>query len=506
MQKTKLEYTIQNLIWRVVHGVETMIFPFVIRTLMIHKWGIEYLGLNGLFASVLQVLNIAELGFGSAILFSMYKPMAEHDVRQVNALLLLYRKIYRFIGIGILVTGLVLLPFIKHFIHGTYPADINIYLVYLIQLFNTVISYVFLSYWNVILQAQQRVDVDYVINSLFVGIMYVLQIIVICTIRNYYIYIGLLPITMVIIAYLRRKYIRKNYPEYCCEGSLDKTFKMDLLKRVSAMALSKIRNAIRDSIDSLAISMHLGLVTLAQYQNYYQVLLVPLTIIIMIKGAVRPSMGVDVATESKEENYNVFVIYSFINNWITMWCTIVYVLGIQTFMEIWVGTDNMLSAYVVYMFGLYFYLRCLSDNAMLIRETTGVWWKGKLGAVAETCLNIVLNVVLVRFLGVEGVVLATVISMLVINIPVEFWSIFSGYFGCSIKEYMFKQFRYFINLIIIFYVTSFAVNKISGQEMDALFLKLLCLLIVPNVSYIVLNLYSKEFKGTIELCRRIIKK
>lgn len=506
MQKTKLEYTVNNLIWRAIYGIETIVLPFVIRTLIIYRWGMEYIGINGLFTALLQVLNIAELGFGSAILFSMYKPMAEHDVGKVNALLMMYKKIYRFIGSGILFVGLALLPFVRHFIHGTPPDDVNIYIIYLIQLFNTVMGYLFLSYWNVILQAQQRIDIDFIINSVFVGIMYILQITVICVSKNYYLYFGLLPATNIVISYIRARYINKAYPEYYCAGSLDKAFRVDMIKRVSAMALSKIRTAIRMSIDSIVISMNLGLVVLTQYQNYFQIILVPLTIISIIRGSVLPSMGVDVATESEENTYNVFVVYSFISNWITTWCTIVYVLGVQTFMEIWVGKENVLSIYMAYLFGLYFYLFGLSENALLIRETAGIWWKGKMGAVVETGLNILLNIVLVKIMGVEGIILATVLSMLLINIPVEFWSIFQGYFQRSPREYIFKQIRYFINLVIIIWISGKVVVYIPEAGMFGWFLKLSALIIIPNIAYMVLNLRCKEFMKTKELCKDIIEK
>ena len=86
-----------NIIWGFIEKMITLICPFIIRTIMIYKLGNEYLGLNGLFTSILQVLSLAELGFGDAIVFSMYKPIIENDNKMLSALLNLYKKVYRII-------------------------------------------------------------------------------------------------------------------------------------------------------------------------------------------------------------------------------------------------------------------------------------------------------------------------------------------------------------------------------------------------------------------------
>ena len=109
-----------------------MLAPFFLRMVIIAKLGIEYLGLNSLFSSLLSMLSLTELGFGSAVIFSMYKPMAEGNDQEVCALLNFYKNIYRAVGGIITVVGLVFLPFLKSFVVSDYPEDINIYIVYLI--------------------------------------------------------------------------------------------------------------------------------------------------------------------------------------------------------------------------------------------------------------------------------------------------------------------------------------------------------------------------------------
>lgn len=170
MNHSRTANTARNLYWGIITRVIGIVMPFISRTAMIYVLGMRYVGLDSLFASLLNVLSLAELGFGSALVFSMYKPMAEHDVRTVNALLSFYRKCYRLIGIVISVLGLCMLPFLNVLVHGDVPPGINMRLLFSIQLFNTVIGYFTFAYRGSIFQAQQRVDISQKI-SLVLGIV-----------------------------------------------------------------------------------------------------------------------------------------------------------------------------------------------------------------------------------------------------------------------------------------------------------------------------------------------
>ncbi len=146
MELNRSENAKKGVIAGIINRVVATFFPFLIRTAMIHKMGVEYLGLNSLFTSILTVLSLSELGFSSAIIYSMYRPLAENDTDTVNALLFFYRKVYRVIGVVITALGLGIIPILHLFIKDEVPKDINIYIIYLIFLSNTVISYYFYGY------------------------------------------------------------------------------------------------------------------------------------------------------------------------------------------------------------------------------------------------------------------------------------------------------------------------------------------------------------------------
>lgn len=150
----------RNILYGFLQFIVAHVLPFIVRTILIYRFGIDYLGLNSLFASVLSVLSLMDLGFGTAVVYSMYRPVAEDDKDQICAYLTYYRKIYRWVGLAILFAGLFLMPFLKNFIKDpTLPGNLNLYACYAIFLGNAVISYLLYGYLTAIPTAYQRRDI-----------------------------------------------------------------------------------------------------------------------------------------------------------------------------------------------------------------------------------------------------------------------------------------------------------------------------------------------------------
>ena len=165
----------RNIIYGVILKIYQLLGPFILRTIFIYTLGVKYLGLNSLFNSILSVLNLAELGVGSALIFSMYKPIAENDTEKICALMNLYKLYYRIIGLVILVIGLILVPFIPNLISGSVPKDINIYVLYLMNLCATVLSYWMFAYKTCLFGAHQRNDIISKITMVSSTLQYIVQ-------------------------------------------------------------------------------------------------------------------------------------------------------------------------------------------------------------------------------------------------------------------------------------------------------------------------------------------
>ena len=164
----------RNIVFGTVLKVYNIVIPFLMRTLMIYQMGMEYAGLNNLFSSLFQVLNLAELGIGAALTFSMYEPIAKDESEKISALLNLYRKCFQIIGGIIFALGLLCMPFLKYLVNGNVPDNLNLQHLYFLYLLNTVLSYWLFSYKKSLIYAFQRNDINSKISLVTYSIQYFL--------------------------------------------------------------------------------------------------------------------------------------------------------------------------------------------------------------------------------------------------------------------------------------------------------------------------------------------
>ena len=240
MNNSRTKNATRNIFSGLVNKIIMLLFPFIIRTIMIKKLGTEFLGLNSLFSSILQVLNLAELGFGSAVVFSMYKPIAEGDKKTICALLNLYKKIYKKIGIVIICISICIVPFLKYLINGSYPNSINLYVVFILYLSNTAITYMLFAYKSSILIAHQRSDIYNNILSFTYVVQYISQIVVIIIFKNYYLYLIVNILATILNNLIVNYIVNKNYPDYVCKGIINNDLKKDIKRRVTGLMMQKI--------------------------------------------------------------------------------------------------------------------------------------------------------------------------------------------------------------------------------------------------------------------------
>ena len=184
MRIERTKNAVRNIVFGVILKLYQIVAPFILRTAMIYFLGMEYLGLNSLFTSILSVLNLAELGVGTAMVFSMYKPIAEDNKEEICALMQLYKVYYRIIGIVVLIGGIVVTPFLTCLVKGDIPADINIYLIFALNLMSTVLSYWLYAYKSCLFSAHQRGDITSKISMIISTLTYVLQFIVLLIVRG----------------------------------------------------------------------------------------------------------------------------------------------------------------------------------------------------------------------------------------------------------------------------------------------------------------------------------
>lgn len=382
------------------------------RTAMIYLMGVQYLGLNSLFTSALQVLNLGELGVGSAMVFSMYKPIAENDNTTICALMKLYRTYYRVIGLVIAVVGCALIPFIPRLIKSDVPADINIYILYLLNLGTTVLSYWLFAYKNSILQAHQRADVVSKVTLVTSTIQYGSQLFVLWAFHNYYLYVIVMLATQALTNIVTAVCADKLYPQFKPRGKVDKIQVQKINQRIRDLFTSRIGGVVYDSADTIVVSAFLGLTVLAVYQNYFFILNAITGFIAVVFAACTAGIGNSIVMESKEKNYQDLNKFAFIITWIAGFCSACLLCIYQPFMELWVGKDLILSFSAVVCFVIYFFVRQFNALFNLYKDASGMWHEDRLRPLIAALTNLVLNLILVKFIGIYGILLSTVLTIL----------------------------------------------------------------------------------------------
>lgn len=504
MRIERTKNTLRNIVAGSVNRVINIILPFFTRTAILYIMGTKYLGLSSLFSSILSFLSLTELGIGGAMVYSMYKPIAENDNGTICALLNLYKKLYRIIGAVVLTLGLAIMPFLDRLINDEVPAEINLYLLYFIYLLNSVLSYWLFAYKNALLQAHQRNDVNSNIASVITPASYVVMLGALFLTRNYYAYVIWLPIFTVITNIIRSRYVDRHYPELKPAGEVSQELKQSITKKVAALIGTKLNTVVLHAADNLVMSAFLGLTAIAIYGNYHYIMSAVMGFLGIIYSAMTAGLGNSIQTESVEKNYADFEKLSFMNAWITGWCTVCLVCLYQPFMRIWMGEERMFPFYVVLQFGLYFYVYQIRKIPVVYKDAAGIWWEDRFRPYVCMVVNVVFNIVLVQVIGISGIILSTVISLL-ISIPWENYTIFKYVFHRGSGVYYGKLFWYAGSMILAALPT-FWLCSIPGDGIMNFLLRGVICVIVPNIIFAGLNCKSKEFQNSVLFAKRILKR
>lgn len=494
-----------------VNKVITLLLPFVVRTIFIRTIGIEYAGLNSLFISFLQVLNLAELGFSSAVVYSMYKPIAEKDDDTICALLAFYKKVYKIVGIVVFTMGLMAMPFLPYLIKGNPPEDINLYVVYLIFLVNTCVSYLLYGYKTSLLNAFQRTDILNNISSITQLLLNGLSIVVLLVYPNYYLFILIIPIFTVFNNVLVSVRVDKMFPQYSCRGRISDELRKDIGKRIFGLAIQRLCVMTRNSLSSIVISAFISLSVVGIYNNYYMILSSLTGIINIILTAILAGVGNDVQVKSVEENFKSMRIFNFLYMWIGAYTAICLVTVYQPFMKIWMGEDYMLPMSTVILLGLYYYNLKLGDISSTYYNAAGLWWYGKWRAVLESALNLILNLIFVQFWGVNGIILATLIVHFFINILYGTSILFQHYFGYKQmwRYYLVQVYLMLTSIVtcaIVYFVIAGVEHSVSINNTYLIILERLAICtLIANPVLLLFYYKTNDFKWAFEWVNNVIK-
>lgn len=494
MRLERSKNLVQNLKWGVLFRLSGILIPFVCKAVIIRIFGINYLGLNSLFASIISTLNLAELGFSSVVVFFMYKEIADENSEKICALLNYYKHVYRIIGTVVLLLGLALMPFLKYLIKKDIPTDINIDIIYLLTLAATVLSYFLFAYKNSILTAFQRESVLYKIRAAILLTESFAQIFTVLVLKNYYAYIAVSVVAAVANNLLANRYVRTHYPQYDPHGKLTKDERREIGEKIKGLVYYKIGGVIVSSADSIVVSAFLGLTVSGIYGNYYYVLTLLFGLLAVYYTSFRAGLGNSFVTETVEKNFQTFRQLQFMQSWIIGFCTVSLLCLYQDFIAVYAGKENMLGFGVVGCMCLYFYTWKIQDVVHVFKEACGYWTKDRFRPLIGALMNLGLNIITVQLIGLYGVVLSTVFEAVTIDLVWAPKAIFSEYFHKSRKEYYRLLLGCVVDFLCMGIPTFFLAARIHTYSyLLNFFIKGCLCLLLPNAIFVLKNHRKPEY-------------
>lgn len=506
-QNTRTGNVIRNILGGVGGQIFTSLLQFGCRTIFISLLGATYLGVNGLFSNVLSMLSLAELGIGPAIVFSMYKPIADNDELHVAKLMNFYKKSYRIVAAIVLLIGLMLVPFLDFFINDTSNIN-NLKVIFLLILMNTVVSYLY-AYKGSMLNADQKAYIGVIIKNVFAVVQNIAQILVLLATGNYILYLVVQIMTTFIANFVQAKYVDKKYPFLVKfkNETVDKAEQRSIMQRVKGMMMHKLGSFVLNGTDNIVISKFIGVVAVGIYSNYSMIINLIKTFLTQITGSVTASVGNLIAKETKEKVHEVFNAMLLMYFWIYSFCFISFWVVFQPFIELWIGNEYLLDKGTLLLVLVNFYFTGYQNCVNNYINATGLFWETRYKPIVECLINLFVSIVLAYKIGIIGVFIGTLMSFLC-----TFWVnpilLYKKYFNKSMSLYFIKFIGYFAWMIVIafgleFFATEFL--KTSVLLWDVIIRIVMCA-VIPNLIFVMFFHKTAGFLYLKRLVLSIVKK
>ena len=507
-EKSRTEYSILNIFAGLVGYFLNTVLGFICRMVFVRCLAADYLGVNGLFSNILTMLSLAELGVGSAVVYALYKPLAEHDEKKIASLMQLYGKAYRTIGLVIGVVGLCLTPFLNLII--TEPPNIveSIYLLYFINLFNTTITYFYSYRSSLIIAAQQNYIVSG-ISYLVTILQSIFQIIALLNTHNYLWYLGIQTIGILIynitisyIAGVKFPYIKDKNVDPLPEAE-----RKTLFQNVRDLMYYKISGLMVNSTDNILITFFRGLATTGIASNYTMIVNTIGTLLGQIFNGLTASVGNHNALETNDSKFQMFSFLNLMNFWMFGWAALGVITCSSDVVRLCFGENYVLSIQIPMVIALNFYSYGMMNAIWTYKHTMGLFHYGRFMQLFTGTLNIIFSVILGKAWGLFGILFATFIARACTSFWYDPYAVFKYGFGKKVNIYLKRYFLYIVVLICTWCVVK--VSFIPFQSISNLFIKVLvemlvCSLVV-NLIFITVFYRFPEFEKCKEIGRRSLK-
>ena len=467
-----------------VSKILQILLSFLVRTLLIQKLGAEILGLDGLFSSVITILSIADLGLGSAVIYSLYTPIAENDKKTIAAYISFFDKVYSVIGIVIMVIGFITLPVLPFIVNLEKPIA-HLELIYLLTIAGTSATY-FFSSRRIIFEADQKaykfVSVDLVFNIL----LQLTQIFIIIVFQDY-IFVLLNRAVIALLKNVNIYIIGNREYEYLSkykQERLEKSRKRALWTNTIAILCHKVGGVLVSGVDNTIISAFVGTLYAGFYSNYLLVINSVTAFITIGINSLVPSVGnLRATTDNVEHHYSVFTELLLINYVMSAFVGVMLYAELNNFIVVWIGKNYLLDTSVVLLLCINFYISTMRYACGTFNTAAGYFKQTLIKPIAEGIINLIVSIVLVNQIGMIGVFIGTTVSLLLGSVWVDPFVLYRKWFKKNVLRYAIHYcemaaFAVVIGVIINRIGKLYSPNSFMALFIHSLMLSLICIVLV----------------------------
>lgn len=503
MSNSRTKNSAINATVSIISKVFYIIMSFVCRTVFIKALSTEYLGVNGLFTNILTIVSFAELGIGNAIIFKLYKPIAEENKERVKTLLHFYKKAYFFIGIFIIGVGTLIIPFLNNIIKNAPSIKENIKFIYILFLFNTSISY-FFTYKKSIIIGYQKEFIINLVNVIVTTIINILQIIFLFLTHNYVIYL-LLQIASTLIDNIIDSIIADKKYSYIKEKEYIKISneeQKNIFDDVKSLIFYKLGYVLSNGSDNIIISSFLGVNEVGLLSNYSTITTAITSLLSAPFNSITASIGNLNAIKERDQKESVFYQILFISFLLYGYISIAMSILLNKFITIWIGKEYLLDIPICIALGFNLYIDGMRYVNYTFRNTLGLFKKGRMMPLLSSITNIVLSIILVKYMGMFGVLIATGLSRLFILTWYDPYLIHQNEFKTSSKRY-YKTYIYYLIITIIAFIFSYKVT--CYIKFYGILGFIISGIVITCIVFVIFILMTYRLKESKEIKNRIIR-
>lgn len=437
-----------------------LILQFFSRKIFLGYLGAEVLGLNTTAQNLLGFLNLAELGIGSAVAFTLYKPLYEKDTQAINEIVSVQGWLYRKVAYIVITGACILMCFFPLIFEKAKVPLWYAYGSFIVLLVGALLSY-FINYRQIVLAADQK---EYKITLSVQGfkiLKVILQILSIRYLANGYVCWMVLEVLMSgVTAVVLDKVLKKEYPwlkSTPAKGILLKAKYPEIITKIKQVFFHKIGTFVLGQTSPLIIYAYASLTLVAIYGNYMLIVTGVTMLMAAILNSISAGVGNLVAEGNKKHIKKVFWELTSLRIWMaSVICFGMYKLG-HSFIVLWVGQKFILdqTSFTILILITFIGLTRTNDTFLAAYGLYQDIW----APIAEASLNLGLSILLGYYYGLPGILSGVAISLLLIVCCWKPYFLYSCGFKESIREYVLQYIKYALILAFLFIGVSFLSDK-----------------------------------------------